>query len=387
MISIPKLRLKPDIFLYACREADVARTLKNGSFNSHLRWDSILFGTYKLPLKPSLKVMCGEIDSIISHHAKISPQFRRNEDIDLETISYFTVAITTLFADIDFILKQYTGFGLPRIPAVPIEFSGKYPLLNEAIAKFQKSLKSTLESTEPFALFPLDVESDSNDDDANAPTQEEIYASELWDIIADGVNNKFGDHSEAMLSYAFWHYQFQTPKAEIDWRIRPPVGDLFYKNFKGASRGSSSNSSQSRNGPRKSSNTKDSTSRPSRRGEAPTTSTSSAAPATPAPTESRPEKHAKSDRPQPRRDYKSDRPHDREKPASTEESLNEALNEVRKAAARFKKESTLSEMALKPQNSFIRREQHSLATELGLETESRGEGKLRTVYLKASDHN
>jgi hypothetical protein len=42
----------------------------------------------------------------------------------------------------------------------------------------------------------------------------------------------------------------------------------------------------------------------------------------------------------------------------------------------------LSEIGLRPSNSFIRRQQHSLLTELGAATESRGEGRDRCIFVK-----
>jgi predicted RNA-binding protein Jag len=62
--------------------------------------------------------------------------------------------------------------------------------------------------------------------------------------------------------------------------------------------------------------------------------------------------------------------------------LFEALEEVRTAAAALKKNPGHGEIQLKPNNSFIRRQQHSLAVEMGFDTESRGEGKDRGVVLR-----
>jgi predicted RNA-binding protein Jag len=57
------------------------------------------------------------------------------------------------------------------------------------------------------------------------------------------------------------------------------------------------------------------------------------------------------------------------------------LYETRKAIARLKEDSGLQEVLLKPQNSFIRREQHVVISDAGFGTESRGEGKERAVCI------
>lgn len=65
-----------------------------------------------------------------------------------------------------------------------------------------------------------------------------------------------------------------------------------------------------------------------------------------------------------------------------EEDLEKALQEARDAIESLKNNPTLSEVALAPGNSYIRRQQHALITEMGFGTESRGEGKGRSVFVK-----
>ena len=71
-------------------------------------------------------------------------------------------------------------------------------------------------------------------------------------------------------------------------------------------------------------------------------------------------------------------------PQASEKQLEDALKEVHKAIAALKVNPNLGEVALKPTNSFIRRQQHSLAVELGFDTESRGEGRDRGVVIRTS---
>jgi predicted RNA-binding protein Jag len=48
----------------------------------------------------------------------------------------------------------------------------------------------------------------------------------------------------------------------------------------------------------------------------------------------------------------------------------------------LQKNSKRPGLRLKPQNSFVRRQQHMVAEEHGYATESVGEGKERAVFLK-----
>ena len=62
--------------------------------------------------------------------------------------------------------------------------------------------------------------------------------------------------------------------------------------------------------------------------------------------------------------------------------LDAAVKEVEHNARILQKNSRRPGIKLKPQNSFLRRQQHMIAAELGYETESVGEGRERCVYLK-----
>jgi hypothetical protein len=63
-------------------------------------------------------------------------------------------------------------------------------------------------------------------------------------------------------------------------------------------------------------------------------------------------------------------------------ALEEALAEVERSIRILQKNSKRPGLRLKPQNSFVRRQQHMVAEEHGYATESVGEGKERAVFLK-----
>lgn len=453
MYTIPKVQLNADTFLFSCYEADTARTKKNGSFNSHLRFEPFLLGDFQLPAKPDIKKLRTQVTDILKHHFFISPQFRRKEDVNNDTISFFTIAITTLFADLEALFRIYTGAGLVKIPADQVEFSGSYPFLRAALLKFQTYAANSSAESEPFELFPLSISAE--DDDGN--DQKLVFASEVWDILSEGIYAHFPDHSEAIMSYAFWKYQTIPERELIDWRVRPPVGDLFFKAFKGMMpRGDRFGSPRSGGGGGRSGERSGPGGKGSDRGGKPssggaggrgTSERGASAPsqgmsqstrknfepqsqepqtaqrgsgtgfqaAAPAAADERAPRKAlqpraaedghrtteradrndrsgsssergpreKSHRGGGRSERFEGRPGGNEGPHLTSDDLLQvALDEVRQMATRFKKDSTLNEIALKPANSFVRREQHTLAIELGFETESRGEGRLRTVYLK-----
>ena len=65
-----------------------------------------------------------------------------------------------------------------------------------------------------------------------------------------------------------------------------------------------------------------------------------------------------------------------------QQHLEEALEEARTAIQKMIKNKNIPELSLAPQNSFIRRHQHSLITESGFETESLGESRSRHVCIK-----
>ena len=415
MNTIPRVLLNTDSFIFACHSADTARHKRDGSFNSHLRFDPFLMNSFRLPSNPGVKQLAGLARDILKHHFQVSPQFRRNEDIDLETISYFTMAITTIFADLETLFKNFTGMGLPRIPQNPPEYDTDYPLLQKAIAKFQAWVSDTSDEKGGFELYPLD----SLDADLEAAAlEQDVLSCEIWDIISETLNPVFPEHGDAILSYAFWKYQPQSEAEPIDWRVRPPVGELFAKHFRlpsGARRsrddkrgggrddkrggGRDDKRGGGRGGDRGGERSGPPADKPFKKSEGLPAADFAEKPfkksalksehSDEAGGESRPERAerggaSRSERSgeRPKSDAgRTDRPRG-DAPATGADELEVSLQEARDAMEQLNKNPKLQEVALAPSNSYVRRQQHSLIVELGYETESRGEGRSRAVYVR-----
>ena len=412
MNTIPRVLLNTDSFIFACHSADTARHKRNGTFNSHLRYDPFLMGNFELPSHPSIKQLSGFVRDILKHHFQVSPQFRRNEDIDLETISYFTAAITTIFADLETLFKSFTGSGLPRIPQNPPEYDTDYPTLQTAIAKYQAWLADNSEEKAPFELHPLGVLDAEGDVDAQ---EQAVLSCEIWDIISESLNPIFPEHADAILSYAFWKYQPESESEPIDWRVRPPVGELFAKHFRlpsGARRsrddkrgggrddkrgggrgGERGDRGGDRNGPPADKPFVKSEAAASGKFEGTEGSANGEfvdKPFKKSEHKGEPKGAPKSERkaaPSGEREHRSeprgrgDRPRS-DAPATGADELEVSLDEARKAMEQLKKIPKIAEVALAPSNSYVRRQQHSLIVEMGFETESRGEGRGRAVYVR-----
>ncbi|MBP6217370.1 MAG: hypothetical protein KA436_02160 [Oligoflexales bacterium] len=99
------------------------------------------------------------------------------------------------------------------------------------------------------------------------------------------------------------------------------------------------------------------------------------------------------DRSRPARDSHEDRSRSRRPQRSRDDQGDErareierlALLEVEKAALAIKKQPSMAEYRLKPQNSYIRRLQHSRVGELGLHSASVGENEQRAVLITRNE--
>jgi hypothetical protein len=382
---IPRVHLNPDNFLYACHSEDVARTRKNGTFKSHLRYEPFLVENYQRPKSPSVAALRVEILAIGQHHFQTSPQFRRNEDVDLDTISYFTLGIATLFADLNRIFFEFTGLDLPKIPSHDTEYSDSFPLLQKIINQFTAFLANDDLEKDPFN--PFSVSSQKNNHEVS-PEQSE-FSAEIWDIVSEIIFETFPNHAAAIMSYASWKFKMDEVSEPIDWRIRPPVGELFAKAFRSlrnaSSPGGFSRSGASSGGPKGT----------HKGGERPRKTHDS---------EKAPQLEAKSPRPAkkdfanqehqaPERKHDAHRKHDGKHKIShgqhepkqqiqSDDDLAPYLEEAQAAVTQLQNNKGLAEVKLSASNSFIRRHQHSLLVELGFETESRGEGRDRCIYVK-----
>ncbi|NBO37109.1 hypothetical protein EBU99_00835 [bacterium] len=457
MSQNPQLHLTNDSFLYACQSEFAARSKKDGSFNSHLRFEEFLLGTFKRPHQATMRDFSQLVSAITTHHFQITPQFRRHESLNLETVAYFTSAIATLFADLETACKEFFGLGLPVIPENPPEYSAEGPLTTAVLSArglFLVQAQASTDAVEPFEAFPR-----PEFPTMTAEEQMTVWSCEVWDSVAEAIHAAFAEYADMAMGFAYWKYQETPSKGEIDWRVRPPVGEAYAKAFKpmlrnargdrggsdrggresrgpgadrggregrgpgadrggregrgpgaerggregrgpGAERGgreghtsnesfaekSGASHDRPRHSPERSHSEQHVETRASgvdRRNLSSSDEQSRERNPRQRHSEKRPEGHEgrgeRSER-HPRRDNDS-----RNRPSggpTSELQLTEALEEVRQAALALKANPGLGEIALKPSNSFIRRQQHSLAVEMGLDTESRGEGRDRGVVIR-----
>lgn len=407
-------RITKDAFFYSCQQSFDAR-LKKDSFDSHLRYEPFLTQTYELPKAPSAKTFMRELDEVFKHHKQKTPQFKRNDKLTLDNSAWFTQAIATLLADVATLLRYYTNQSIPAIPFEPVEFSDARPVLNASIAKWVQYSANKTDETPAFVLFP--IEEGLEEEDAVAANQQPaVFAAELWDLLVQNIENTFSaEHAQLILEFFDWSFKpTAKPEKPIDWRIRPPVGELFFQyqksmgfirserggrfDKKDGKRGGERDKDRDRRGSKEDRPKRDRSEREPRHQAASTEDGSAAAPAQREPRGDKQKRYTREDAAAHRRE----RPH-REKAERVEFEDNKqalehlrmkaveqnclptfeaALAEVNDAAERFKNEPSLSNLPLSPQNPFLRRAQHSLAVELGFETESTGEGRERCVCLK-----
>ena len=376
-----QLHLTNDSFLYACQSEFAARTKKDGSFKSHLRFDPFLVGQYQRPNSATWQDFIQLTTDIIQHHFTVTPQFRRKEPLNLDTVSYFTCSIATLFADIETACKEMFGIGLPVIPSEPPEYSPEAPIAKSLLNsrnEFLHKLNASQDFSEDFSPFP----------EGGHPDAHVQFACEVWDTLADSLHQVYGDYADLAIGFAYWKYQETEQKQDIDWRVRPPVGEAFAKAFRPLQRASRNErgpagSGRGERGPARGERgnrpTRDSrpehgdkSTRPHRSDDRPAPSPQGGAP------RARPHKEG-GERPQRGREPRHE---NRDSGVTSEMQLEAALQEVHKAVESLKAGGNATEIALAPSNSFIRRQQHSLAVDLGFDTESRGEGRERGVVIR-----
>ena len=396
MIEPTKLSINTDAFIYAINQAFEARSKANGEFNSHLRYEPFLTKTWTPPKSLEFNAFKTQLMDIISHHFRVLPNFQRNESVDIENISWFSHSIATLFADLDYIVLCFTGNKLPNLPGNAIPKASSSKNIVTAIQKYSQYLtnKTDENKEEIFSLFPLLSESEEPLD--------KLYIQEIWSLIASFAKKIFGSYFELIQSYVIWKYTTkETQQEAIDWNVRPPCGAAYQKQFKELFDREREERFAKRN-ERNSKNRSDKDKRenkPDDRKPSQQTHTKlvhkekqkeeSFVPLV------HKEKH-KSEIPVPlvhkeknRGEHKEDNKSHFKNGASAElkqqQNLEEALEEARLAIQMMTKNKNLGEFNLAPQNSFIRRHQHSLVTEHGFETESLGEARNRHVSIKRKD--
>ena len=174
-----------------------------------------------------------------------------------------------------------------------------------------------------------------------------------------------------------WKYALQElPDDVIDWSVRPPCGISYYKQFKelfDAEKEERFAKRNERNQKLKSQKDKSETNHQDKK------------------------KHFENDTRYQKRDkplrsekeypaknsnYKSDEEWGTSPDLQQQKNLEKALDEAKQAIKKMLSNVEITEINLMPQNSFVRRQQHSLITESGFETESLGEAKTRHVCIK-----
>lgn len=365
-----KLSMTKDSFVFSVHQAYVGRMKSNGIFDSHLRFEPFLDGTWKREDKPSLLSFKKELTKILEHHFNILPNYRRNEVVDLENISWFAHSIAVLFADMEKLLLAYTGHGFPVLTTASIPHATNSKNIAFAIKKYADF--GHKETEEKYSLFPL-IDDQENQVD-------EFYIQELWSLIAFLSKRVFGEYSVLITSYIEWKYADKSVEKEvIDWNVRPPCGAAYRREFKELFEEERNNRRFGNSGGR------DRERKDTRNNAA--SSTENRAPNNSSHSDDKKEKvfetkerpsHPKSNF-RDRNRFKDKEPHI--KSQAHIENLNRALEETKAAVEKMKQDKDILEISLKPQNSFVRREQHMIISQAGFGTESRGDDQERCVCI------
>ncbi len=410
MTEPTKLSINPDAFIYAINQAFEARSKANGEFNSHLRYEPFLTKSWSIPKTLDFSVFKTHLLEIIEHHYKVLPNFHRNETVNLENISWFSHSIATLFADLDYLLASFTGNKLPLLPGNMIPRAATSKNIATAIQKYSNYLSNKEEKNkeEVFSLFPLQSETDE--------ILDQMYTQEVWNLITSLTKKTFGSYSELIQSYILWKYTSkETQQENIDWNVRPPCGAAYHKQFKELF----DREREERFAKRNERNNKNRQDKDKRDNKFEDKKPIQHTPSKLVHKEKQrsdettqlihKEKHRSDETIQliHKEKHRSDEAIQlihKEKHRSDEanhlpksngfqqnsisleqkqqQHLEEALEEARQAIQKMVKNKSLPELNLMPQNSFIRRHQHSLITESGFETESLGESRSRHVCIK-----
>ncbi|WGL60725.1 R3H domain-containing nucleic acid-binding protein [Pigmentibacter sp. JX0631] len=398
MTELSKFSINPDTFIFAVNQAFEARLKNNGDFNSHLRFDPFLTKSWTAPKNPDFNTFKNLLNEIISHHFHILPNFHRNENVDIENISWFSHSVATLFADLNYLILQFTGQTLPNFSgqSIPKAVSSKNIAL--AMAKYSQFL-ALEQSEEPYSLFPLVNENNENVD--------QLYTQEVWSLISSFSKKTFGNYFPLLQAYILWKYTKKEYIPEvIDWNVRPPCGAAYELQFKELFEREHEERKARRIERQKAKHEKDNSSDRKKHSREPSQQEKSHFSEKTNQHEqqqSRPKsfepkqkfelknfQEAKENRQQFDKSSKENKhssfnggfKNSFQTDSKQNINLDDALAEAKQAIQNLIKNKNINEVSLAPQNSFVRREQHSLITEAGFETESRGEAKNRHVCIK-----
>ncbi len=188
---------------------------------------------------------------------------------------------------------------------------------------------------------------------------------EIWQQLIATLRSSFSSQAERYLSYLFWLYQ-KADDTPLDLKSVPPEGRYAQLLFKirneknyGSDRPRRGSSDRDRGGQAGHRRDRDRGGQGGHRrgGE-------------------KPARGPSSDRG--RKNFKDNPPRDKEKDKEREKA---ALDEALKAIDDLNNDSSLSEVVLKPQNSFLRRIQHKEIVDRGFFSESVGEDSERAVKV------
>lgn len=385
-----KLSINPDSFIYSVNQAYTARLKSNGAFDSHLCYEPFLIGTWVMPELREYNIFKKQLNDIILHHSMAIPHFQRKESVNLENIAWFSQSTAALFADIEFLLLNFTGASLPQLVknAIPKLNSNKTIVL--ALEKYSNYLSSADGSKEkmPFSLFPLSSEEGEN--------LENVYSDEVWSFVTSYVRKYFAAYEELFVTYALWKYSKKEHiKEAIDWNVRPPCGAAYRKQFKELfdrerdekrfarnERMSAKRGDKEKPFAKKSDKAFDSKDKERKKDER------------------RPQGASHTDF-KPKDAFRKDFIHKSEEASKQQQvrfgaqaaspllretddknkNMEDALKEAHKGVLEMQKNPSLFEFCLNPQNSFVRRQQHVVIAEGGFETESRGNARDRHVCI------
>lgn len=370
MNELAKLAMTKDLFIYSVNQAYEARMQSDGSFNSHLKYEPFLEKTWSLPKNPDINSLKKTLAEIIEHHFSKLPNYRREEAVNLENISWFSHSIAALFADIEYLLMAYTGAGLPMLAEAKVPKTNSSKNIIVAIKKYSDFISKQAKE-EKFSLFPISGEDGSALDN--------LYTQEIWSLIFYYIKKFFGNYVELLCLYVTWKYVIKANSKEVvDWNVRPPCGDayrnqfkhLFEKdNFKNNNKKNSDDNRCGFNKPKPRNHIEEIVTD--------MTNNTSASLLESSNYKFSPKKHTQfKERKETRHSQ------DRESRQNQEEIIEKALHEVAQAMEKMHKNANIQEIELSPQNSFIRRQQHVMISENEFETESRGDAENRCVCIK-----
>lgn len=230
-----------------------------------------------------------------------------------------------------------------------------------AIPQYQRREKVNLENIAWFAhsiatLF-ADIEHLLKSVLGHGLPQKNAESTELWALITTSVQNVFHEYAELFNAYADWKFNPPIEKKEtIDWNVRPPCGLLYKTEFKALFdeiRNARFGNKFSKPQGRRSTDPK-------------------AQAAKPLSTDHPPYQDKRRERDKPERKHLQ---------IDQTALLQPALEECKKAIETLKNNDNIHEISLSPQNSFVRRHQHTTITDAGFDTDSRGEGAYRHVCI------